>query len=374
MTSCGFYLVLAVAIGVAMTLSSTIMGPNYPVLKRISGGDGSAEAAYAIFGPVFFQCIIVFCFDRFTCGAWGLEQYYANSWVSVLLYRVTVIVFVAYRGRHERSFYWLFAVRTILSLGLSAYLSYSVLAQDISRLFPSTDDVVFQFWTLFVVVALGFLSTANDKGEIDCERLFYKIDNLAREKYPERFKQDHVLRALYCAFGMIEAYYRPKPVRALERLFFFLPCVKTTGIMQVKADRALTDEESIGLAFPMVEMIWDEFLSAKWAQAEEVADAFESDETPEYPFVLTGGGYSYRLRQMTDLVTGNFPSLHLRYMGTSKFEAGQAFFRAAVDCVIRQLYQPGDIIVKVESSSFEDLRRSIVSQSMSAGISTGEGD
>ena len=33
--------------------------------------------------------------------------------------------------------------------------------------------------------------------------------------------------------------------------------------MQIKADRVLTDEESIELAFPKVEGIWDEFLSSK---------------------------------------------------------------------------------------------------------------
>lgn len=350
-----FHLILAAVIGALMTASSMVMGSNYPVLQRISNGDGTAEAAYAIFGPVFFQCIAVFIFDHITSGAWGTRQYYSDSWVAILLYRIAVIVFAALKNQNERSFYWLFAVRTALCAGLSFYLSLTVLAQDVSQLIPSTEDIVFQFWTLFAVVALGFLSTANDGEKINYERLFYQIDNLANENYPKKFRQDHILRALYCALGMVEAYYRPKPFRILERIFFFLPNVKTTGIMQVEANRPLSDRESIELAFPEVERIWNEFLTAKWSQAENNADVAEAGKEPIRPFNLTEDGYSYSLNDIEVLARECFPSLHLRYMGTSRFELGSDFFLEAFNCIREQLYRPGNIVVKVQSSAFDNL-------------------
>lgn len=351
-----------------MSLTSMFLGPGYPVLKRVTSGSGTAEAAYAIFGPVFYQCLIVYildCMGATDCKPMGLGSYYGGSWLSILVYRLLVIFLVFMKEPKSRSFYFLFFLRTGLSVGISAYLSHAVLANDVSKLLPATEDVVFQFWTLFAIVLLGFFSTRRDREEVNYEALFYEVDNIARDRYPERFKQDHVLRALYCAIGMIEAYYRPKPFRVLERALFFLPCVKTTGIMQVKSKKALSDEESVEIAFSLVERCWDEFLIAKWKQAEVVAgelagaagdDGLATEEV-ERLFRLSDSGYSYRLKEMKSLVADNFSSLHLRYMGTSKFDSGRVFFYEAFECIDKQEFQPGNIVIEVDSSALVELKK-----------------
>lgn len=58
----------------------------------------------------------------------------------------------------------------------------------------------------------------------------------------------------------IEDYNRPAHVRAIERIAFPFGLSKTTGIMQQRCDRALSDEESVKLAVEYVSTMWDSYL------------------------------------------------------------------------------------------------------------------
>lgn len=58
----------------------------------------------------------------------------------------------------------------------------------------------------------------------------------------------------------IEDYNRPAHIRAIERMAFPFGLSKTTGIMQQRCDRALSDEESVKLAVEYVSTMWDSYL------------------------------------------------------------------------------------------------------------------
>ena len=115
---------------------------------------------------------------------------------------------------------------------------------------------------------------------------------------------------------MIEAYYRPKPIRRLEMLASRMHIAKTTGIMQVKSKETLSDEESVKKAFDIVEGIWDRFLLAVSDERVDGAPIVAQDSD----------GYEYRLLQMKDCVVSRYRSLHLLYMGSSKFPGASKFF------------------------------------------------
>ena len=115
---------------------------------------------------------------------------------------------------------------------------------------------------------------------------------------------------------------------------------KTTGIMQVKSDHPLTDEESIAAAFPIVEKIWDEFLTAKSNQ--ELGPDLKKSEAlrADAGIDLRPDGYSYLWPAIQDEVIRCYSSLHLGYMGTINFEGATRFCFEAFRCVGIQLYQP----------------------------------
>ena len=77
-------------------------------------------------------------------------------------------------------------VRIALSVLLAAYFAYFVLSVDADRLIPGIDDVVFQFWLLVSAVVIAVVSTNSDS-PVNYEALFYEVDGLAEDKYPQRF-------------------------------------------------------------------------------------------------------------------------------------------------------------------------------------------
>ena len=65
---------------------------------------------------------------------------------------------------------------------------------------------------------------------------------------PVRYKQDILLRALFFSIMAIEDSNRPEGVRMLERVLCRFGFASTTGIMQQKSARPLSDGESASLA------------------------------------------------------------------------------------------------------------------------------
>ncbi len=337
-----FNIVLALLIGSLMVLTGKAMGEGYRALKSFTGKGSAIDGAFAILGPVFFQCLIVWFANSF---AKGMEcrgdrgLYFGGSWGAVLLYHTAVLLWVFISERKSRRYYLQFFVRVALSVLLAAYFSYFVLSVDADRLIPGIDDVVFQFWLLASAVVIAVVSTNSDS-PVNYEALFYEVDGLAEDKYPQRFLDDHALRALYCSFGMIEAFYRPKRFGFFESLAARYGLAKTTGIMQVKSDRPLTDEESIAAAFPIVEKIWDDFLKEK-----------SSGLVNGKPIVsLSSGGYSYEWEEMGNAVVRNYSALHMRYMGTANFPGSTRFCREAFNYVDLQLFRPAGKVVTTRSS------------------------
>lgn len=142
------------------------------------------------------------------------------------------------------------------------------------------------------------------------ERLYKylrKYDNLLSTRY----QSDLLLKAFFYTVLTIEDSNRPSWFRRLERLFFWTGKVKTTGIMQVKENRKLTDEESVHLGAEIVEEIWNNFLY-------DVAEHNSNDSLPMLMFSSEYYGYDYS--SMKDALLSNGSKLYGRYCGTLSYD------------------------------------------------------
>lgn len=133
----------------------------------------------------------------------------------------------------------------------------------------------------------------------------------------ERYDGDILLRALFFSIMAIEDANRPPTVRLGERLLSVFGLAKTTGIMQQESGTPLSDADSVRLAVPYVERMWDRFLETYARSAESRYDG-ES-------LVFSGAYYKYSYRALVDVLQSRFSLLYGDYCGTRSLNADYVF-------------------------------------------------
>lgn len=136
------------------------------------------------------------------------------------------------------------------------------------------------------------------------------------ELLPDTFKQDVLLRALFYTVMLIEDSNRPWWFRLTERMFFWTKRVRTTGIMQVKSPKRLSDRESVRMSIPIVQKIWNSFVM-------QVAELGRGGDDAIVSF--TRDWYKYDFNEMRRLTAGSMSHLYGRYCGTFTLDASGSF-------------------------------------------------
>lgn len=306
-----FFIILAIAVVFIVNLFGSLMKD-----KGYSSMHTFMSTEQRVFNVVFrvVAPVVVWCFLVWALSYAGFSIYAQNSWF-VIVYYWCIRVFLCFVfGQRDEPIVSGTLPKAALSCFLAYYFAQFIIGVDVMKLIPSTESVVFQFWIMVAIVAIGLVS--GKKAIFDYEKQFYDIQRMAEYLLPERFQQDIALQALFYSFAMIEDCYRPKPYRRLERVAARLKLAKTTGIMQVKSDKVLSDKESIIASFPIIEKIWDDYLE-KADNLYSVAGLKVSDNS-----------YEYVLNKMADCIKLDFSYLHARYMGTTRFNGRQFFYVA----------------------------------------------
>lgn len=150
-------------------------------------------------------------------------------------------------------------------------------------------------------------------GNVDVsEKKLFSYERDYGSLLPSRYKNDPLLRCVFFSIMAIEDSNRPSGIRALERMVFKFGAAKTTGIMQQKAERALSDEESVVLAFNYVEGMWDDFLR-KFAKSRKKGGACSISFASDW--------YSYEYDSVGNALIGSFSALYGDYCGTRLHDA-----------------------------------------------------
>ena len=134
---------------------------------------------------------------------------------------------------------------------VSGYLLYVNLISVKQRLIPDVNNIANQLWLIIVVFVYSVLNRV-EISSVGADRRRNAYRKAVLVKYESQFggivsgiTKDEHLRRLIFAIMIYEDFNRPKPVRALERLFFRLGKSRTLGIMQVSTESLITDEESV---------------------------------------------------------------------------------------------------------------------------------
>lgn len=134
---------------------------------------------------------------------------------------------------------------------------------------------------------------------------------------PVRYKQDILLRALFFSIMAIEDSNRPEGVRMLERVLCRFGLASTTGIMQQKSTRPLSDEESVLLAADYICGMWNDYL--------KVFAKSDSTTGDRSCICFTGQYYSYDFKTIRNSIEENFSLLYGDYCATRLLHANFVF-------------------------------------------------
>lgn len=310
-----FYGIVAVAVIFIVNIFGFLMKD-----KGYSNMHSFMSTEQRVFNVVFriVAPVVVWCFFIWILSYAGFVVQKQDSWF-VIVYYWCIRVFLCFvLGQRDEPILLGTIPKAVLSCLLAYYFAQFIIGEDIMKLIPSTESVVFQFWIMVAIVAIGLVS--GKRAIFDYEKQFFEMQSMAESLLPKRFQQDIALQSLFYSFAMIEDYYRPKTFRWFERIAAHFKLAKTTGVMQVKSDRVLSDRDSICASFPIIEKIWDEYL--------EKADNLYTQAQLQ----VTENSYEYNLGQMASCVSSDFPYLHARYMGTTRFK-GTRFFWSAYNLI-----------------------------------------
>lgn len=133
---------------------------------------------------------------------------------------------------------------------------------------------------------------------------------------PKRFSSDLLLRSVFFAIMAIEDGNRPEFIRTIERMAAHFHLAKTMGIMQQMSDAPLSDTDSVKLAIPYIERMWDQFL-VEFGRSSEGAggDALR----------IFMGYYTYDYLMLSQAIRNHFAPFYGDYCGTRLLNANRVF-------------------------------------------------
>lgn len=133
---------------------------------------------------------------------------------------------------------------------------------------------------------------------------------------PQRFSNDLLLRSIFFAIMAIEDGNRPEFIRTIERMAAHFHLANTTGIMQQKSETPLSDRDSVKLAIPYIESMWDQFLVEFGRSAEgSGGDGLR----------IFMGYYTYDYLMLSRTIRNHFAPFYGDYCGTRLLNANRVF-------------------------------------------------
>lgn len=201
-----------------------------------------------------------------------------------------------------------------------------------------TSSIAFEFELALFGVVTFWISTFFKRYQIRCSSVHSYVDTphpefgyspidtsetklFAYEReygdlLPKRFSSDLLLRSVFFAIMAIEDGNRPEFIRTIERMAAHFHLAKTTGIMQQMSDAPLSDTDSVKLAIPYIERMWDQFLVEFGRSAEGAGgDGLR----------IFMGYYTYDYLMLSRTIRNHFAPFYGDYCGTRLLNANRVF-------------------------------------------------
>lgn len=190
------------------------------------------------------------------------------------------------------------------------------------------------FWVIVSLISAAFVRIGNrrarnrptdetrgkDEPKYNCvidtsEAKLFSFERKFGKLLPQRYQSDILLRCVFFSIMAIEDGNRPQLYRFVENVAARLGLAKTTGIMQQRGGKPLTDEESVIRAIPYVEDMWDRFLL-------EFARSSEGSQV-HLKLQISAAYYEYDYQTLSISLICHFGKLYGDYCGTRCLNANQ---------------------------------------------------
>ena len=332
----------------------SVLGPvsikNYVLEYSYNSSTGASNIAYRVLAPVLSCYAIVLLFSVFVSPSVGLPYY---SWLSVLLYWAIMIMLKIATNKVGIP-----AIAFLMEISFSIAIAALVDATAMRSIFDlgieafDNSNIIFQLElaVFFVVVqVIASVSTRREYRIMIVDHYKYRTEQEVSSASKEpinaysayrslidtseanlfgyerrfgklldgRFALDPLLRTIFFSIMAIEDSNRSAGVRLFERIACEFGFAKTTGIMQQKGGRPLSDEESVTLAKQYIETMWDSYLS-KYAKSKQ--GSFSDDSICFAP-----AWYMYDYERLANTLEQTFGELYGDYCGTRLLNANCVF-------------------------------------------------
>lgn len=347
-----FWFIVYLAIGAAAIFTVAFLGPvsilDYRLEETWDKGNGLTNVIYRIISPAIcttgVMFLVVVALGRISVTP------PSHRWISTLVYWVVLLVLKL--SRREGLLYYLavavecavsvllaylmdiFVVEGFIQVGIDIFDQSSLAFQlEVAMFYVAAQFVVslskrYQYKVNYkchnvMSMDVGLPSdseetAAGEAGHADSvdtsEKKLYSYVRQYGSLLPERFDADVLLRSVFYAIMAIEDYNRPANIRAIERIAFPFGLSKTTGIMQQRGDRALSDEESVRLAVGYVSSMWDSYLR-KFARSRKAVGGSCA------PIEFGAHWYRYDYESLRGVLVASFSELYGDYSGTRVLHA-----------------------------------------------------
>lgn len=289
--------------------------------RPMDSDDRSFNVLFRVVAPV-----VVWCPMACLASSFFVDYLAPIAWVSLAMYWLIRFTLTILFNPASLDLVGLPA-RAVVSCLLGAYFSIFLVGSGFEFLVPDRSDVVFQFWLIIGMACISLIVGVGNKRICeDLEKYYYEVERCAESLLPERYQADVALKVLFYTIGMIEARYRGKWFRRLERLAAHLGIAKSTGIMQVVSPTPLSDKESVVQSLPLIEKIWNEYLSK--SEAVKLNAKYS---------VMGNNSYEYLTSLMLDEMSMDASALYARYNGSDQVDA-RKFMSVAKRKVLQRDY------------------------------------
>lgn len=214
---------------------------------------------YRIFGPIVFVILV-----SSLLYAVGLDDYVHQIWLVIAYYFLGRLLYVVSFGLisllnwKREIFFW------VTSIGLG-WLLYDQVIRDKKALLPDVAHISNHLWmliVLFIYTALNsirFDSTATKRRKSRYLYIAYSDNKLLYHEIIRGIAPDRLAESIIYSILIYESFNRSPMLRGLERLLH--PWMgKSLGPMQVKADKRISDIESVTLGAKIVADAYDKAL------------------------------------------------------------------------------------------------------------------
>lgn len=185
-------------------------------------------------------------------------------------YYVLRAVFLFLLNRHRLISWPRYIGHSILGIAFAA-LAYNYLILPNRSLIPDLETAGNELWLALLAFLYAVANKITLSGSPGARRRNAFVNShyvAARKRFGEQIDSkisDELLKLVAYSVLVYEDYCRPPAIRTLERLAVWKKR-RTTGIMQVAADEALTDIESVNRGLDILLTSWEEYSSEEYVR------------------------------------------------------------------------------------------------------------